>query len=271
MNSSDHGLALITGASSGVGVSFAHQLAQRPEVSGFWLVARREARLTALAAELEREYGKASRILALDLATDEGLEALSAALETERPRINWLVNSAGFGKVGSTESIGLADNRAMCRLNVEALVAVTLAALPLMPEAGRIVQLSSIAGFMPQPGFNTYAATKAFVLRFTRALNRELRPRGITATAVCPGPMETEFFDVAGRSGGAEQATGMVGRIKSLGVESVDHVVARAIRRAARGRDISVSSLSGRFLRVIAHLVPTAWQLSVMRLLGFGG
>ncbi|MDI9470789.1 MAG: SDR family NAD(P)-dependent oxidoreductase [Bacillota bacterium] len=256
--------ALITGASSGVGVEFARQLLAGGQADAFWLIARRRERLDSLAAELEAAGASSCRILVLDLTRDEDLQSLSDRLAEERPNLNWLVNSAGAGRIGHVAALGPAANRAQCRLNVEALVAVTGLCLPHLGPGSHIVQLASIAAFLPQPGFATYAATKAFVLSYSRALASELRERRISVTAVCPGPMETEFFRNAGES------SKTTGRIKSLGIEKVDHVVRTAIRRARAGRQVSISSLVGQAIRLISRVLPHGFVLGVMRRLGFG-
>ncbi|MDI9497181.1 MAG: SDR family NAD(P)-dependent oxidoreductase [Bacillota bacterium] len=256
--------ALITGASSGVGAEFARQLLASGHADSFWLIARRRERLESLAAELEAAGARSCRVLPLDLSQDDDLRRLADLLEQERPTLAWLVNSAGAGRIGHVATLGPDANRAQCRLNVEALVAVTGLCLPHLARGSHIVQLASIAAFLPQPGFATYAATKAFVLSYSRALASELRERQISVTAVCPGPMETEFFRVAGES------SKTTGRIKSLGIETVDHVVRTAIRRARAGRQVSISSLVGQLIRLISRLLPHGFILRVMRRLGFG-
>ncbi len=256
--------ALITGASSGVGVEFARQLLAGGHADSFWLIARRRERLGSLVTELEAAGARSCLVLPFDLTLEDDLLRLAGLLEQERPALCWLVNSAGAGRIGHVAALGPDANRAQCRLNVEALVAVTGLCLPHLIPGGRIVQLASIAAFLPQPGFATYAATKAFVLSYSRALAMELRERRISVTAVCPGPMETEFFHVAGES------TKTTGRIKSLGIEAVDHVVRTAICRAQAGRQVSISSPVGQLIRLISRLLPHGFVLGVMRRLGFG-
>lgn len=127
----------------------------------------------------------------------ESVEALRALLERERPDVRVLINSAGFGKFGTCADMTLQETADMVDLNCKAAVALTAAVLPHMGRGGRVLEICSSASFQPLPGFNVYAATKAFLLRYSRALRWEAAPRGIRVTAVCPGWIRTEFMDVA--------------------------------------------------------------------------
>ena len=188
-------IALVTGASSGIGREFARQIDLLQQVDELWLVARGEEGLRQVAAGLTT----AARVLAADLASEEGLDVVRAALAKEQPRVRYLVNAAGFGKFGDWRTISNADASAMVDLNCRAVVAVTRAALPRMERGSRIVQVASAAAFAPLPHLNVYAASKAFVLRYTRALRWELHGTGIVATALCPTWVDTGFEAVARR------------------------------------------------------------------------
>jgi short-subunit dehydrogenase len=185
-------IALITGASAGLGVDFARQLSA--DGARLVLVARRKERLEALAAEL----GDA-RAIALDLSEVGAAERLLADLAGHGEHIDLLVNNAGFGAGGKVAELDPARLRQMIDLNCGVLTELTRLALPGMIERGRggILNVASTAAFQPGPGAAVYYATKAYVLSFTEALHEELRGTGVHVTALCPGPTATEFFEVA--------------------------------------------------------------------------
>jgi short-subunit dehydrogenase len=193
-------VALITGASSGLGAEFARQLA--PHVSGLILVARRQDRLEALRAELARP-GLEIQCHAVDLADRGALDSFLAALAQSAPAVDLLINNAGLGDHGFFESSDWARVEGMLEVNIRALTRLTHAVLPGLVNAGRgaILNVSSVAGFVPVPQMAVYAATKSYVTSFTEALRAELRGTGVRVTTVCPGPVETEFSRVAGRPG----------------------------------------------------------------------
>lgn len=237
-------IAIVTGASAGLGREFARQL--DGDVDEIWLVARRADRLEEAAAELETSQGV---VLAADLAKGEAVNAVVARLEAaEDTEVVWLINNAGFGRIGRFERLDLEGQLAMVDVNCRAVVALTGAVLPFVPAGGRIVQVSSSAAFMPLPGYAVYAATKAFVLFFGRALRAELDRREISVTVVCPGPVDTEFAQVAGVP---EQVA------RSEAMARPDRVVRRALDDARRGRDVSVYGPAMRLWRRLAPIMPT--------------
>ena len=191
--------ALITGASSGLGEEFARQLA--PHARSLILVARRVDRLEALKGELDRP-GLTIHCHAADLADEVQIEALLAALAASGERVSLLVNNAGLGDHGFFEESEWARVRAMLDVNITALTRLTHALLPDLVRAGRgaILNVSSIAGLLPLPKMAVYAATKAYVTSFSEALRGELRGTGVSVTALCPGPVNTEFSQTADRA-----------------------------------------------------------------------
>ena len=194
-------IALITGASSGLGREYARWADAHGSFDQIWAIARREERLHALAKELSTPV----RALPLDLTEGSAATTLQAILDEEAcddpsREVGLLVNAAGFGKFGTYADMTLAEADSMVDLNCRALVDVTQVALAHMRGGGRIVQVASSASFQPLPGLNVYAASKAFVRSYTRALRFELRGRGIHVTAVCPLWVKTEFIDVARRT-----------------------------------------------------------------------
>jgi uncharacterized protein len=186
-------VALITGASSGLGVEFARQLSNRGK--GLVLVARRKDRLEALAAELG-----SARALAIDLSEPGATSRLLADLDRAGERVEILVNNAGFGLRGRFVELDAAREREMIDLNIGALTDLCRAIAPCMVErrSGGILNVASTAAFQPGPNMAVYFATKAYVLSFTEALHEELKPHGVKVSALCPGPTRTEFGEVAG-------------------------------------------------------------------------
>lgn len=187
-------IAVITGASSGLGREFVNQICEKEKLDSVWIIARRETRLK----EIANKYPSLIRPLPLDLTKSESFSMLKTILEKEKPNIRILINSAGFGKMGNYSQIYEQDNNDMIDLNCKALVSMTLLALPYMSEGSRILEICSSSAFQPLPSLNVYASTKAFVLSYSRALRRELHERKIHVTAVCPYWIkDTEFIPVA--------------------------------------------------------------------------
>lgn len=249
-------VAIITGASSGMGREFALQIAQGyRSVEEIWLIARRKERLR----EVERQLlGRKIRILILDLIKENDLEELKRVLEKEKPSVRVLVNAAGYGMIGEVRSLGLKDNVGMVDLNCRALTAVTYMVLPYLCENSKVIQLASSAAFLPQPRFAVYAASKSYVLSFSRALAREVEGMGITVTAVCPGPVKTEFFDIA-------ETYESVRLYKKLTMAKPGKVVRRALLDAKHGRKVSVYGLPMKLFRVLCKLLPAEWLLRFVK------
>ena len=184
-------IAIVTGASSGMGKEFVLQLSGYVSVDEIWVIARREDALRALTAAVP------VRPIPLDLCREESFAAFAALLEKEKPDVKLLVNAAGFGKFGSFHKIPLEEDLRMIDLNCKALVAMTRLTLPYMQSGSHILQLDSLSAFQPVPYITTYGATKSFVLSYTRAMNQELKERGIRMMAMNPGWVKTEFFNHA--------------------------------------------------------------------------
>ncbi len=186
-------IAIVTGASSGMGRQFALQLSGYVTVDEIWVIARRETSLEAL----KNEISVPVRPVVLDLCENADLARYKALLENEQPDVKLLVNAAGFGKFGDYDEIPVEDDLKMIDLNCRSLVAMTRLTLPYMHRGSHILQLDSLSAFQPVPYITTYGATKAFVLSYTRAMNAELKPRGIRMMAMNPGWVKTEFFSHA--------------------------------------------------------------------------
>lgn len=186
-------IAIVTGASSGIGREFVHYIDKKEEFNEIWVIARREERLL----QLQQSCHTAIRPITMDLTKTENLEKLKTMLKERAPKVELLVNASGFGKLGTYADLTLSETNNMIDLNCKAAVDLTIIAIPYMPKGSRILQICSSAAFQPLPGLNIYAASKAFLLSFTRALRWELAGRSIKVTAVCPGWVKTEFIDVA--------------------------------------------------------------------------
>jgi short-subunit dehydrogenase len=240
---------LVTGASSGIGAEYARALRARGE--SLVLVARRQDRLAGLAAELGGE--PTAVVVALDLAQDGAAETLKQALDDRGLRVDGLVNCAGLGLTGPFASQSPSVVRAMCDLNVRAVVELTRAFLPPMLERrrGRIVNVASNAAFQPIPYLGVYAATKAFVLSFTEALASELDGTGVGVQALCPGITATEFLDVS--------ATGGELRVRRMPMMTPRQVVEASLEGLDRGRLRVVVGFSNRVLGFVTQRLAPAW------------
>ena len=266
-------IIIVTGASSGMGKEFVKQIDERfPKVDEIWLIARRKDVLK----ELAMSCNHVCRILAYDLYEEQARDELVTLLEKEKPRITLLVNSAGYGILGSfyqpseasdeiwvwDESVvnkkWMKEQTGMVSLNCEALTAVTYMCIPYMKKGGRIIQLASSAAFLPQPKFAVYAATKSYVMSFSRALNEELRSRHVYVTAVCPGPVDTEFFDRA--EVGSDTLF-----IKKMVMAKPQKVVRKALLDARNKKDVSVYSLPIQAFYGASKMLPHKLMLMVMR------
>ena len=183
-------IAIVTGASSGMGREFVRQLSEYVQVDEIWAVARRREALEALKAETTVPV----RPVVLDLLEMESFDKIRAMLEETRPEIALLVNTAGFGKFGAYHKTSIEDDCRMIDLNCKALLVMTRLCIPYMKPGSHILELDSLSAFQPVPYITTYGATKAFVLSYSRAMNRELKCKGIRVMAMNPGWVKTEFF-----------------------------------------------------------------------------
>ena len=191
-------IAIVTGASSGLGREFVKQISKSRALDEIWVIARRKDRLE----EVRKLSKVALRPIALDLTEKSAFDVLRHALEAENPDVRFLVNAAGVGKIGMTRELTVQENDQMIDLNCRAAVDTTLTVLPYMGRGSELINICSVAGFQPLTGLNTYAATKAFLLNWTKALHHELLLSGIRVTALCPyWVKDTEFIPVAKDTG----------------------------------------------------------------------
>lgn len=239
-------IIVITGASSGIGREFAELLDKKEKVDEIWVLARRLDRLE----ELKNVLSTPVKPISIDLSNVENIKEYKKMLDDEGANVKMLVNCSGFGKFNHYENISDEVNQNMIDLNIKAVVAMTDATLPHIGKGGKIINIASCAAFQPIPYINIYAATKAFVLSYTRALNVELKYKNITATAVCPYWTKTEFFD---RAVVKDEKTVII----NYGVMyDPKKVVLKAYKDNLKGKDISVYGGKNNIQKFFAKILP---------------
>jgi len=253
------GIAIVTGASSGLGKEFVYQIASKEKnINEIWVIARREERLKELADKVDIPI----RILPLDLAKRENIDYFIEYLETRKPQIDMLVNAAGFGKIGSYSDISRLDNDNMIGLNCRAAVDMTTAVLPYMKRKSRILEICSTSAFQPFQYLNVYAATKAFLYRYSRALRIELLPRGIHVTAVCPYWIrDTEFIPRARHNGNEKRIKNFIFAGKAR------NVVIMALNDSKIGFPVSTPGPVCFIHRIAAKFIPHEIMMWVWELI----
>ena len=250
---------LVTGASSGIGAELARELARRGH--GVTLAARREERLRELAGELSDRHGVRAEVVGCDVSDAGARERMVREIAERGLTVEVLVNNAGFGSGGRFQELDPGKEVEMVRVNVEAIVDLCAAYVPEMTRRGRgaVLNVASTAGFQPLPRQATYSASKAFVLTFTEALWADLHGTGVTSTALCPGPVPTEFFDTAGM--GDELASGAA----ALAVKSPAETAAAAISGLERGRRTVVPGAVNKIGTLSGRLAPRSALLPLFR------
>lgn len=245
-------IAIITGASSGMGMEFARQIdSQLCRTDEIWLLARRREPMD----ELTRCMKTRTRTVVIDITDEKELEQFAEVLAISAPKITMLVNCAGTGRHGLFSEQSDEEISTMFRLNIMALTSLTKICLPFMRKGSKIVQFASGAAFMPQAEFAVYAASKAYVYSFGKALGTELRGSGISVTTVCPGPVDTPFL---------KRAYGDVsrmGKVKQLTTINASRVVTKAIEDSKRGRAVSVCGLPMQVLYLATQSVQNILQI----------
>src|SRR5437016_6185299 len=243
--------ALITGASAGIGREFARQLAGRAR--SMILVARREERLAELRDELQQQHPKLDvQIRTVDLANLAQLKELMESLNRDQVDVDLLINNAGLGDAGPFATSDPTRDEQMLLVNVVALTSLTRHLLPQMiaKRRGAILNVSSVAGFLPIPGDAVYAATKAYVTSFSEALRAELQGTGVSICALCPGPVQTEFQEVAKRQG-VQPDIG-----PNFLVVTVEQVVRDALAALEADRPLIIPGFAMKLLMLLARLMP---------------
>ena len=240
-------IIIVTGASSGIGREFALQLARTRQCDEIWLMARRKDKLDGLAALLEAK----ARVVDVDLSGEQGVSRFASLLADEAKRagdglvIDTLVNNAGFGTYGPFADTDLARQLDMIGINVVSLTGLCHASLPFLGSGSRVINVASLAGFIPLGNFAVYAATKAYVLSFSVALAAELADSGVFVSTVCPGPVDTEFALVA--SNGARE--------RVVDGKSPGAVVRHCLRGIERGERVSIMAVKWKFKAFMSRFV----------------
>lgn len=241
-------IALITGATGGLGYCLLQELLKEP-LDEIWAFGRNEERLDSL----KKQFGERVRTVRADL-TDKEFPALLDGLLTEsKPNVAFLVNNAGAGAFKETADYSVGEIASAIDLNCKAAPVVTNICLPYMHGGGRIINICSAAAFQPLPHINFYAASKAFLRSYSRALNAELKPRRITVTAVCPGWIDTNLliWELNGK------------KVKYPGLVKPDRVAKKAVRDAKKGKDMSVCSLYMKIQHVMVKRLPQKFIMKI--------
>lgn len=244
-------IAIITGASSGMGMEFARQLDHKlRKTNEIWLLARRKETME----ELARSMRTKTRAIVIDMTSEKEMNQFAEVLSIGKPRITVLVNCAGVGTHGEFTKLSNENMAEMIHLNIEALTAMTKLCLPYMRKGSRIVQFASGAAFVPQAAFAVYAASKSYVYSFSRALGAELSGRGISVTAVCPGPVNTPFLEHAYGS------TSHINRLRKLTMVKTECVVSKAIEDCKMGKSVSICGLPVKILYLATQSIQNLLQ-----------
>jgi short-subunit dehydrogenase len=250
---------IVTGASSGIGVELARNLAARG--LGVTLVARREDKLRALADELGAKHGVRAEVIAADLSDEASRNGLVTELDRQGLAVDVLVNNAGFSTTGPVHASDPAREVAMLRTDVEAVAHLCSLFVPGMVARGQgaVLNVASTAAFQPLPGQAGYGASKAFVLSYSQAMHAELKRTGVTVTCLCPGPVDTGFGEAAGFS--KEEAESSLPRIMWV---SAEDVATAAINALAKGRAVVIPGLSNRMLANVALHTPRRMLVPIL-------
>lgn len=244
--SSPRPVTVITGASAGIGVALARVFAKHGHELA--LIARREDRLRALADEIAATGARRPIVIATDLQKSGAARSIGEALAAQGAEPQFVVNNAGFGLVGSASTLARDEQLQMVDLNVRVLTELSLAFVDsLARNKGGLLNVGSMAGFLPGPGMAVYYATKAYVLSFTEALHSELKPRGIRVAVLCPGPVPTEFGARAGLK---------PGMAPNILTQSADYVAEAGYRGLMEGRRTVVPGGLNKFITIMIRLIP---------------
>lgn len=240
-------IAIITGATGGLGRKFTEHLTSE-EVDEIWAIARNEAKLE----KLRYDFGKKIITISKDLSDNKSLDDIAEMLAEQKPEVKFLINNAGMGKMGSYKDFSITEIEKTIDINCKAAAVMCSICIPYMKNGDIIMNIASQASFQPDPYLNMYAATKAFLRSYSRALNVELEGTGITVTAVCPGWVDTEML--------SKEINGQ--KVEFPGLVSAERVVEQAFKDAKKGRDMSVCTMHVKCQHVMAKIFP---QKAVMK------
>lgn len=249
-------MAIITGASSGLGREYALAVCrQHLEIDEFVLIARRRDRLEALKSGLS---GKTVTILPIDLTDRAGRAQIAAFLKERKADVKLLVNNAGFGLMGEVRELDAERQADMVSLNCGALTALCSMTLPYMKKGSVILNVCSIAAFVPTPRMTVYCSTKAYVFSFSKSLREETKKDGINVLAVCPAPMDTEFLALAGIEG-KSRTFDLLPRVQPK------EVAEKSLEKAFAGRAVYTNRVLYKLYRVLGKLLPHNWLMKISK------
>ena len=241
-------IAILTGATGGLGKEFLKQILNE-NIDQVWAIARNKQKLS----DLQKEYGEKIFPISLDLSDLNSIYQWKAMLEETKPLVSYLINNAGLAKMGRFNEFSLDEVDKTINVNCKAPVMLTQLCIPYMDKGSKIMNISSASAFQPNPYINLYASSKAFERHYSRAINVELAETGMTATAVCPGWIDTEMLQ--------KEINGQ--KVNFPGLVSPEKVVTKAIKDAKKGKDMSVCSLYVKYQHLIVKLLP---QRTIMKI-----
>ena len=245
-------VAIITGASVGLGTEFIKYIPTvYPEIDEYWVIARRTEKLEAIK---EQYPDKKVVSLSYDLSKEETYPEFQKFLLENKPDVKLLINNAGVGELGDFATADYPKQMLQCNLNVRGLTVVTNLVLKYMKAGASVINVASIASFVPNANMAVYSSTKAYVLSFSRAVRFELKNRKINVLAVCPGPMSTEFLDTA-------NITGKSKTFETLPYCKPDKVALNSLKAAKKGKGIYTNRGFYKFYRILARVVPHRWLM----------
>ena len=241
-------IAIVTGASGGMGREFVRELAKE-DLDEIWVVGRNGQRLLALKDEL----GGKIVPLCKDLTKSTDLLSFSDLLNEQEVSVSWLINNAGTARMAPSKEFSFSETEQTIDLNCKAPAVLINLCIPFMEKGAKILNLSSASAFQPVPYINLYAATKAFERSYSRALNTELKPCGITVTAVCPGWVDTDMLtkEIEGK------------KVRFPGITAPEKVVRKALQDAKKGKDMSVCSFYVKCQHLNVKLLPQKWTMRI--------
>ena len=239
-------IAIVTGASSGMGRGLAIKISQRYEIDEIWLIARRKDKLIELAEEIYNNYNVNCVVIPTDLTREDSIDKIIKRLASVNPNIKILVNASGFGMMGETAKISREKQEEMIKLNVLSLFSLTRICTEYMSNGSGIIQFASVAGYCPQPYLAVYGATKAFVLSYSVSLAHELKKYGIRVSVVCPGPVDTEFFDVM-----EIDKNSIKNIVKRLLMQSSEEVVSKTMKYFEKGKTVIDTRILTKFFSIV--------------------
>ena len=248
-------IAIITGASSGLGVELYKEV-QKEKLDEIWIIARREDRLN----KIKEDFGKIeTKVIPMDVTLNENMLKLENLLNESEYNVKFLFNNAGFGVIGDVIDASYDVQGNMVALNDKSLVEITTIVLKHMTAGSCIINTCSIASFVPNARMSVYSATKAFVMSYSRSLRYELRKRKINVTAICPGPMNTEFLAVAGIDKGVSKTFDTLPRC------DVSKTAKGGIKASKKGRGVYTPHPFYKFYRVLAKILPHSWLMGASK------